>query len=29
MNNNGYTYNLFLRNDFSAFWALFIDNLIT
>ena len=23
-----YTYKLFARNDFSAFWALFTDNLI-
>ena len=28
MNNQSYTYNLFSRNDFSAFWALFTDNLI-
>lgn len=28
MNNNSYTYHLFSRSDFSAFWALFTDNLI-
>ena len=28
MNNHSYTYRLFSRNDFSAFWALFTDNLI-
>jgi len=28
LNNQSYTYNLFSRNDFSAFWALFTDNLI-
>ena len=28
MNNNSYTYALFSRHDFSAFWALFTDNLI-
>lgn len=28
MNNGSYTYNLFARHDFSAFWALFTDNLI-
>lgn len=28
MNGNSYTYHLFSRHDFSAFWALFTDNLI-
>ena len=28
MTEQGYTYKLFSRNDFSAFWALFTDNLI-
>jgi AGZA family xanthine/uracil permease-like MFS transporter len=28
MNSNRYTYHLFSRHDFSAFWALFTDNLI-
>jgi AGZA family xanthine/uracil permease-like MFS transporter len=28
MNNQSYTYHLFSRNDSSAFWALFTDNLI-
>jgi AGZA family xanthine/uracil permease-like MFS transporter len=28
MNSNSYTYRLFSRHDFSAFWALFTDNLI-
>jgi AGZA family xanthine/uracil permease-like MFS transporter len=28
MNNSSYTYPLFSRHDFSAFWALFTDNLI-
>jgi hypothetical protein len=26
--NSGYTYHMFSRHDFSAFWALFTDNLI-
>ncbi|PRY22225.1 AGZA family xanthine/uracil permease-like MFS transporter [Aliiruegeria haliotis] len=28
MSGQGYTYKLFVRSDFSAFWALFTDNLI-
>lgn len=28
MNDTSYTYKLFSRDDFSAFWALFTDNLI-
>jgi AGZA family xanthine/uracil permease-like MFS transporter len=28
MNNSSYRYSLFSRHDFSAFWALFTDNLI-
>jgi len=28
INNSGYTYHMFSRHDFSAFWALFTDNLI-
>ena len=28
MNSNSYTYHLFSRHDFSAFWALFTANLI-
>jgi adenine/guanine/hypoxanthine permease len=28
MTGRSYTYNYFTRNDFSAFWALFTDNLI-
>jgi hypothetical protein len=28
MNDKSYTYKLFSRDDFSAFWALFTDNLI-
>jgi adenine/guanine/hypoxanthine permease len=28
MSPTGYTYKLFARNDYSAFWALFTDNLI-
>lgn len=28
MGNESYTYKLFVRSDFSAFWALFTDNLI-
>lgn len=28
MNTQSYNYNLFSRHDFSAFWALFTDNLI-
>ena len=28
MTDRSYTYKLFSRNDFSAFWALFTDNLI-
>ncbi len=28
MNNHRYTYQFFSRHDFSAFWALFTDNLI-
>ncbi|MCP4982974.1 MAG: xanthine/uracil/vitamin C permease [Gammaproteobacteria bacterium] len=28
MNNHSYTYQFFSRHDFSAFWALFTDNLI-
>ena len=28
MNGSSYTYHLFSRHDFSAFWALFTDNLI-
>lgn len=28
MNTQNYNYNLFSRHDFSAFWALFTDNLI-
>jgi len=28
MSETSYTYKLFVRNDFSAFWALFTDNLI-
>ena len=28
MQEGSYSYRLFARNDFSAFWALFTDNLI-
>lgn len=28
MDDESYTYKLFSRDDFSAFWALFTDNLI-
>lgn len=28
MDGKTYHYNLFARSDFSAFWALFTDNLI-